>query len=136
MNLWFWRKQPASDDTEFHKFVERRAYYLSEKAGHPPGRKEEFWFRAEREINEEGIYEKEAKLYKIAASQNTKEALGFIKDWVTAIIQIETAGIGAIGAFVSFKDFPHLTLGIYEWPLFSGHSTIIHNFNCWRCVSS
>lgn len=42
MNLWFWRKQPASDDTEFHKFVERRAYYLSEKAGIPRAAKKNF----------------------------------------------------------------------------------------------
>ena len=116
MELWFWRKWALNTNTELDKFIRLRAYFLSKQAGDPPGHEKEFYYQAEKEIKEEGIYEKEAKLYKIVGSQNTKEALGFIKDWVTALVQIETAAIGAIGAFVSFKNFPHLTLGLYEWP--------------------
>ena len=31
---------------------------------------------------------------------NVKEALGFLKDWVTALIAIDTAAIGALAAFL------------------------------------
>jgi hypothetical protein len=37
----------------------------------------------------------------IIGTQNLKEALGFLKDWVTALIAICTAGIGALAAVVS-----------------------------------
>jgi hypothetical protein len=49
------------------------------------------------------------KLYSIDGANNIKEALGFIKDWVTALIQLQTAAIAAIGAFSGF-DVPQLSL--------------------------
>jgi len=46
----------------------------------------------------------------VDGDQNLKEALGFVKDWVTSLIGIETAAIGAIGAFFEFKAEKHLSV--------------------------
>jgi len=48
--------------------------------------------------------------YRINGIDNIKEALGFIKDWVTSIIQIQTAAIAAIGTFVGLSGFPKLSV--------------------------
>jgi hypothetical protein len=47
----------------------------------------------------------------IAHDTNLTEALGFLKDWVTALSAIESAAIGAVAAylhvrFTSGKDWP------------------------------
>ena len=65
MELWFWRKWALNTNTELDKFIRLRAYFLSKQTGDPPGHEKEFYYQAEKEIKEEGIYEKEAKLYKI-----------------------------------------------------------------------
>lgn len=94
-----------------HKQVSDRAHILWEQAGCPTDRDQEFWFDAEREF-----YETNGHVYRRAGTENIKEALGFIKDWVTSLIQLQTAAIGAIGAFIGLKEFPHLSLSKYEWP--------------------
>jgi len=43
-------------------------------------------------------------------TKTLKDALGFLKDWVTSIIQIETALLGAVGAAVILKDRPDISL--------------------------
>jgi hypothetical protein len=42
----------------------------------------------------------------IDGRKNIKEALGFIKDWVTAVVAIETASIGAIGVLLKVQERP------------------------------
>jgi hypothetical protein len=42
------------------------------------------------------------------------DALGFLKDWVTSIIQIETALLGGIGAAVVLKNTPDVNLTILQ----------------------
>ena len=49
--------------------------------------------------------------YRKDGTANFKEALGFLKDWVTAIVQLETVAIGVIGTIVGFTDLPRLPLG-------------------------
>jgi hypothetical protein len=56
---------------------------------------------------------KGGKIYLRDGSQNSKEALGFIKDWVTSLITIDTAAIGAMGAFIGFKDFPNVFISTH-----------------------
>jgi hypothetical protein len=94
--------------------VSKRATFLYEQAGSPAGHNHEF-----RPIAEQDFYEKGGKIYLRDGSQNIKEALGFTKDWVTSLIGLDTAAIGAIGAFISLKDFPTLPLSWFEWALFS-----------------
>jgi hypothetical protein len=45
------------------------------------------------------------KSYTIDGKNNAKEALGFLKDWSTSLVQLDLAAIGAIGIFVGFTDF-------------------------------
>jgi hypothetical protein len=45
-----WRARRRSKDD-----IRARARQLWEQAGRPQGRDEEFWFQAERELNEDGI---------------------------------------------------------------------------------
>jgi hypothetical protein len=52
--------------------------------------------------------------WSIDPSQNLKEALGFLKDWVTTFLTLQTSIIAAVAAFVGVKgagDFVHLTCG-------------------------
>lgn len=56
-----------------------------------------------------------AATYKIDGTQNIESALGFIKDWVTALIQLQTAGIGAIGAFMGLSTYPKLSVLQGTW---------------------
>jgi hypothetical protein len=54
--------------------------------------------------------------YLIEGTDKVPEALGFLKDWVTSVLQIETAVLGAIGAATVLKNEPdirltHLQLG-------------------------
>jgi hypothetical protein len=48
--------------------------------------------------------------YTVSFEQNTKEALGFVKDWTTSVLQLETAILGAFGAALLLKDTAELTL--------------------------
>lgn len=48
--------------------------------------------------------------YQILLETNQKEALGFIKDWATSILQLETAVVGAFGAALVLKETPEFTL--------------------------
>jgi hypothetical protein len=43
--------------------------------------------------------------YRTDGTVNTKEALGFLKDWSTSLIQLDSAALAAIGLFVGFGDF-------------------------------
>jgi len=52
--------------------------------------------------------------YVVNPNTHMLEALGFLKDWVTSIIQIETALLGGIGAAVVLKDTPDIKLNIYQ----------------------
>ena len=45
--------------------------------------------------------------------ETKKDALSFMKDWVTSILTLETAALGAIGAFITLKD-PSNHLSIIE----------------------
>jgi hypothetical protein len=53
---------------------------------------------------------KQGTQYRADVTVNTKEALGFLKDWSTSLIQLDTAAIGAIGLFVGFGDFARSTI--------------------------
>lgn len=46
----------------------------------------------------------------VKGDDNVKEALGFLKDWVTAITAIETTAIGVIAAFFQFKEGSQLAV--------------------------
>lgn len=48
--------------------------------------------------------------YAVQGGDNIKEALSFIKDWVTSVLQIETAILGAIGAATVLKNEPDIKL--------------------------
>jgi hypothetical protein len=52
----------------------------------------------------EAMYFKGANQYRTDGSVNTKEALAFLKDWATSLVQLDTAAIGAIGLFVGFTN--------------------------------
>lgn len=52
--------------------------------------------------------------YAIDGARNLKEALGFMKDWVTAVIQLQTAILGAIGGALVLKDTPDMKLSTPE----------------------
>lgn len=52
--------------------------------------------------------------YDIEPTKHLIDALGFLKDWVTSIIQIETALLGGIGAAVVLKDTPDIHLTILQ----------------------
>ena len=81
---------------------------------HPPPTQNDF-----RAVAEQHFYiTRDSKIYLRDGSQNNKEALGFIKDWVSSLITLDTAAIGAIGAFISFKDFPHLFLSTFPLATF------------------
>jgi hypothetical protein len=43
--------------------------------------------------------------YRKDATVNIKEALGFLKDFSTSLVQLDLAAIGTIGLFVGFSDF-------------------------------
>jgi hypothetical protein len=95
--------------SEFEQ-VRKRATFLYEQAGKPANPDLlKFWGNAEKHF-----YEKNGKIYLRDGSQNIKEALGFTKDWVTSLVGLDTAAIGAIGAFISLKDFPTLHLSWFE----------------------
>jgi Protein of unknown function (DUF2934) len=94
-----------------HKQVSARARILWEQAGCPTDRDQEFWFDAENEF-----YETQGHVYRRDGTKNIKEALGFIKDWVTSLIQLQTAAIGAIGGFIGLKDSSNYSLSKFEWP--------------------
>jgi hypothetical protein len=44
---------------------------------------------------------REQKHYRTDGTVNATEALGFLKDWGTSLVQLDTAAIGAIGLLVS-----------------------------------
>jgi Protein of unknown function (DUF2934) len=96
---------------EHHQEVSNRARSLWEKAGCPRGRDHEFWFAAENELkkfceDDSPSYKtKGGKLYRRAGNTNLIEALSFIKDWVTALITLQTAAIGAIGVIAHPAGF-------------------------------
>ncbi len=100
---------PVSYPARKHEQVSDRARSLWEEAGCPPDRDKEFWFDAEKRFRE-----MQGKVYDINVTKDNVEALGFVKDWITALIQIETAAIGAIGVLIGLKDFPRLPLSIVE----------------------
>lgn len=62
---------------------------------------------------------KQGMHYRTDGKVNTKEALGFLKDWSTSLIQLDSAAIAAIGLFVGFSDFtrsPILGIGdLHDW---------------------
>jgi Protein of unknown function (DUF2934) len=107
---------------EYHEEVSNRARSLWEKAGCPRDRDHEFWFDAEKEFKhfcnaERPSYEtRGGKIYRRAGNTNLLEALSFIKDWVTALITLQTAAIGAIGAVVDWKYISTSPLSKFEWP--------------------
>jgi len=107
------REPPLEVDQQ----IRIRAYNLWEQAGRPADPGDQFWDLAFREF-----YPKNDRWYRRDGNINIAEALGFIKDWVTSLIQLQIAAIGAIGIFVSLKDFPRITLGLSEW-VFLGLTT-------------
>lgn len=60
--------------------------------------------------------------YRIDGTVNAKEALGFLKDWSTSVVQLDSAAIAAIGLFVGISDFtrsPIVGIGeLHHWRLF------------------
>ncbi len=53
-------------------------------------------------------------VYARDGTANIKEALGFLKDWSTSLVQLDLAAIGSIGLFIGFSDFarsPILAIG-------------------------
>jgi hypothetical protein len=50
----------------------------------------------------------------VSSTGHIVEALGLLKDWVTAILQLETAIIGAVGTAIALKTAPELTLSRLE----------------------
>jgi hypothetical protein len=52
--------------------------------------------------------------YGIDPKTHIIDALGFLKDWVTSIIQIETALLGGIGAAIVLKDKTEISLTICQ----------------------
>ena len=92
---------------EFEPAARREA--LEQILGH------ELWARAGRPAGQHAIYVAQArqrpmytkgdKEYTRDATANAKEALGFLKDWATSLIQLDLAVVGALGIFVGFSDF-------------------------------
>jgi len=107
------RREPPANvqlPLEVDRQIKLRAFNLWEQAGCPLDRRDRFLDFARHEF-----YETNGKWYRRDGNTNITEALGFIKDWVTSLIQLQIAAIGAIGIFVSFKDFPRIALSPAEW---------------------
>jgi hypothetical protein len=47
--------------------------------------------------------------WEITPDKNNVDALGLIKDWVSTLLGVETAAIGAIGAFLASDNMLHLS---------------------------
>lgn len=48
--------------------------------------------------------------FSVDGTQHIKEALSFLKDWVTSIISVETASIGAIAVFLEVSQETSLAI--------------------------
>jgi hypothetical protein len=60
------------------------------------------------QAEEETIYPtRKGLFYRIDGTINKTEALGFLKDWSTSLVQLDTGAIAAIGLFVRYTDFAH-----------------------------
>jgi hypothetical protein len=70
--------------------------------------------RADEEMTYDFMRKKKKLVYTRIGTANIKEALGFLKDWSTSLVQLDLAAIGAIGLFIGFSDFgrsPMLEIG-------------------------
>jgi hypothetical protein len=89
--------------------------YGLKPASQPGGREpSDFLNQAQREFDEEEFYHfnhGRVFVYRKQGTENIKEALSFLKDWVTSLVQLETGalavfGLAAIGAIpISIKVF-------------------------------
>jgi hypothetical protein len=70
--------------------------------------------RADEEMTYHFMRRKKKFVYARDGTANIKEALGFLKDWSTSLVQLDLAAIGSIGLFIGFSDFarsPILAIG-------------------------
>ena len=60
--------------------------------------------RAPQKAGDAAVHEESSvPQWHINGAKNQKEALGFLKDWVSAVLSIQTTLIGAIAVFVGIK---------------------------------
>jgi hypothetical protein len=91
---------------ELEAAIGARAQDLWVEAGRPVDRKiDEF----RSEIHKEEFYRFETDegwvfVYRRDATANTKEALSFLKDWVTSLIQLETGALAVFGLAAGFNE--------------------------------
>jgi hypothetical protein len=90
---------------ELESAIKARAQDLWVEARRPADRKADE-FRSE--IHKEEFYRFESDgwvfVYRRDATANTKEALSFLKDWVTSLIQLETGALAVFGLAAGFKE--------------------------------
>jgi hypothetical protein len=90
---------------ELESAIGARAQDLWVEAGRPADRKPDDF---KSEIHKEEFYRFESGgwvfVYRRDATANTKEALSFLKDWVTSLIQLETGALAVFGLAAGFKE--------------------------------
>ncbi len=94
----------AELESELEFAIGARAQDLWVEAGRPANRKPDE-FRIHKEEcylfkNDKGW----VFVYRRDPTANTKEALSFLKDWVTSLIQLETGALAAFGLAAGFKE--------------------------------
>jgi hypothetical protein len=100
--------EPLSAD-EIEAAKRDRANDLWVEAGQP-GAKEvgEFLDQARKEFEDEEFYHFKqygrAFVYRKHGTENIKEALSFLKDWVTSLIQLEIGALAVFGLTAGFKE--------------------------------
>jgi hypothetical protein len=94
---------------EIESATNDRANDLWVEAGQPGGREFcEFLNQAQREFEAGEFYHFKHNgrvfVYQKHATDNIKEGLSFLKDWVTSLIQLETGALAVFGLAAGFKE--------------------------------
>jgi hypothetical protein len=103
---------------ELQSAITTRAYHLWIEAGRPRAEDQNpsgFFLRAEEEFKENEFYhfKKYGKVfvYRKDGATNIKEALSFVKDWITSLIQLEVGALGVFGLAAGFSNIFVTTVG-------------------------
>jgi hypothetical protein len=93
-------------DPEVKSAINARADDLEVEAGQPRAQdRDEFLKRAEKEFADgECYYFRYGRVfvYRKCGTENIKDALSFLKDWVTSLIQLETGALAVFGLAAGF----------------------------------
>jgi hypothetical protein len=112
--LWVQNGRPLPAD--FNQYLPQAHHELWVQNGRPlPADFNQYLPQAQ------AMYDTNGMQYRIDGTVNAKEALGFLKDWSTSVVQLDSAAIAAIGLFVGIRDFtrsPIVGIGeLHHWRL-------------------